>query len=584
VKKNLLFILLFCLICGNVFPQNKADRILERDGEIVFIFHESDKKIINDLGKYISIDKVSGEEVRAYANRRGFDYFLSQNLPYELVEKHFLSDEEANMKSFEEIKLLRSDWNYYPTYEAYIALMQAFATDYPDLCQIVEIGNTVQGRKLLAVKLSNNVSETEAEPKYFWSSSMHGDETTGYPLMLRFIDYLLSGYGNNERLTHLLDNMEIWVCPLANPDGTFHGGNSSVSGSVRSNANNKDLNRNYKDRIDGLHPDGNSWQPETLAFMAFQDAHKFNMSCNIHGGAEVCNYPWDNVEGSEYYDVPESQHNPDRNWWELTCKQYADTAMAASVAAGFSGSPQYFKETYSNGYIEGANWYQITGSRQDYENYYNHCREWTLEISRIKTLTASQLPNYWEYNYRSFLNNTEQLLYGFKGIVSDSLTDEPLYANVFVSRHDLAESNFYGHTDVYTDAQTGYYARPIKAGTYTVRYSADGYVPSFVSVSITDGQATIQNVKLLSVEAAANQDNLKNANVKVYPTVVNRGENVKLVSTKEIRFVRIYDSLGKEIQKILVNRNQVDINTNGMTSGMYFLMLDNGFTAKFEIR
>jgi hypothetical protein len=43
-------------------------------------------------------------------------------------------------------------------------------------------------------------------------------------------------------------------------------------------------------------------------------------------------------------------------------------------------------------------------------NYFRDCLEVTVEISNIKLIPASQLPDYWEYNYRSFLNFMGQAL------------------------------------------------------------------------------------------------------------------------------------------------------------------------------
>ncbi|MDD4847397.1 MAG: M14 family zinc carboxypeptidase, partial [Bacteroidales bacterium] len=155
----------------------------------------------------------------------------------------------------------------------------------------------------------------EAEPQVLYTSSIHGDEVTGYVLMLRFIDYLLSHYGNDTEITDLLDHLEIWICPLANPDGTFHDGNNSVNGATRANAHGVDLNRNFKDFVYGDHPDDESWQVETESFMEFQAEHDFVLGINIHGGTEVLNYPWDN--------------NPtlhaDDDWWQFICREYVDT-------------------------------------------------------------------------------------------------------------------------------------------------------------------------------------------------------------------------------------------------------------------
>ena len=100
---------------------------------------------------------------------------------------------------------------------------------------------------------------------------MHGDELAGYPTMLRLIDYLLCNYGSDDYVDYLVENMEIWINPLANPDGTYRGGNDNVSMSTRSNGGFADLNRNFPDPQDGPHPDGKDYQEETLAFMSLAE-------------------------------------------------------------------------------------------------------------------------------------------------------------------------------------------------------------------------------------------------------------------------------------------------------------------------
>ncbi|MDR2511308.1 MAG: zinc carboxypeptidase, partial [Bacteroidales bacterium] len=351
--KKIITILMFVLFAGNFFAQTDMDNIFKDTPEVIFKFKITEKNELADLTRIISIDKIQDNEVTAYANRQEFERFLAKKIPYEIVERPHLTPEEANMKTFEQICNAKANtWDYYPTYEAYIAMMQQFATDYPELCAIEEIGTTVQNRKLLVARISKNVHTREAEPQYFWSSTMHGDETTGYIVLLRFIDYLLSNYGSNARITNILDKMEIYICPNANPDGTYYGGNSTVSNARRYNKNGVDLNRNYKDFRNGDHPDGASWQPETVAFMNWQGTKNLTMSCNIHGGTEVCNYPWDDYATNS----PGSQYTVDKNWWIRICKQYADTAMYWSNYYGFSDSPKYMKYDFSSGSTHGLDW------------------------------------------------------------------------------------------------------------------------------------------------------------------------------------------------------------------------------------
>ncbi len=246
MKKILLsFVLL--LTIHVIFGQNAdlLNKSLEKYGEVYFKFKPNSPKDISEITKIISIDNYKNDSVWAYANQKEFNAFLGLNIPYIVLPAPSeginpkMSD-IGNPKSIEA-------WDSYPTYSAYLTMMNNFAANYPSICKLYTIGTTVQGRQLLAVKISDNVNSDEAEPEFFYTSSMHGDELTGYVMMLRLIDSLLTQYGSNPRITNLVNNMEIFINPLANPDGTFHGGDNTVSGAIRYNANNVDLNRNYPD-------------------------------------------------------------------------------------------------------------------------------------------------------------------------------------------------------------------------------------------------------------------------------------------------------------------------------------------------
>src|SRR4030042_1451063 len=132
-----------------------------------------------------------------------------------------------------------------------------------------EFGTSVNGKKLLAVKISDNPAADEPEPVFLYTSTMHGDEGTGYILMLRLIDSLLSAYSTNNAIKELVDNTEIWINPIFNPDGFYFASDSLHFNSTRYNANHSDLNRNFPDPVAGDPPDGMEWQPETIALINF---------------------------------------------------------------------------------------------------------------------------------------------------------------------------------------------------------------------------------------------------------------------------------------------------------------------------
>ena len=471
--KNFFSFLLVLVSSSFSYSQVIDKNYFKENSEVYFKFIISDRLEIQSLTRVISIDNVEGNIVSAYANENEFREFEKLNYSYtvlphpgKLIEPEMSSDIDGI-----------NDWNVYPTYDAYIAMMYQFQTNYPNLCRIVDAGNTVQGRKILFAVISDNVNAHETEPQFMYTSSMHGDEITGYVLMLRLIDSLLTTYGTNERITNLVNSAEIWINPLANPDGTYHSGNSTVYGATRYNYNGYDLNRNFPDPIYGVN---SNQQIETARFRAIAEANNFALVANFHGGTEVVNYPWDTWT-NEY---PDYRHHPDEAWYQYISHLYADTCQA--------NAPSGYMNGYDDGTTNGGAWYIINGGRQDYTNYFRWGREVTIEISDTKLIPATQLPVHWNYNKKSFIKYMEALLKGVNGIVTDTL-GHTVKAKITVLNHDVDNSH------VYSDS-TGFYIRMLSPGTYSFRFEAPDYYTQTINNVVVNSynSLTTLNVELVS--------------------------------------------------------------------------------------
>jgi hypothetical protein len=465
--KRVLYILSFILaFCFNSFAQKYT--------EYYFKFYIEDRAELDIITQIISIDNVKGLEVFAYANQQEFDEFQKMAYKIELLQKEIpksvtMATTVAEMAS----------WDRYPTYEVYRQMMKNFELNYPSICKLDSIGTTNNGRKLYVIKISDNVDIEENEPEFFYTSTMHGDETTGFALMLRLADSLLSSYGSESEITNLVDEIEIFINPNANPDGTYWGGNNTVSSAIRSNGI-ADLNRDYPDPRTGSN---SPYQLETQAMMDFAEEHNFVMSANFHGGVEVMNYPWD----TWYYS--ENPHS-DTDWFEQICTDYVTTARTVL--------PGYMSNLYPDGVTHGATWYKIDGGRQDYMNFWHQCREVTIEISGSKLLATENLNNYWNYNKESLLQYMEECLFGIRGTVTNYKgTGEPLNAMIWVENHDDNDDS----SMVFTDSDIGDYHRMIEPGTYDIVVSSEGYISKKAdNIVVTQGNIKWLNFKLTAID------------------------------------------------------------------------------------
>lgn len=455
--------------------QRELQQLMRNRGEYYFTLSVDDPTQIQELSRICSVDGTDGRNVVAYANQQEYDKLIALGFQPELQTPPSLREEA---KMWEGGDRVTYEWNSYLTYGQFVSMMEGFPTSVTNgaNCTFLDLGtlSTSNHRRILGVRINNG--QPNGKPKFLYTSTMHGDEVTGMILMLRLINEFCTS--TDTRIQNILNNVDLFIFPCTNPDGTYNGGNNTVTGAKRYNGNNVDLNRHFPDFDDGAHPDGaSSYQDECQWMMDLAQEYLFTMGANYHGGAEVVNYPWDTYQPL----------HPDDAWWQYVSREYAQLCQAVSS--------NYMKTCNSNGdtpsgITNGYAWYTITGSRQDYMNYYGQCREVTIECSKSKTPSASTLPNYWNYNQNAMLTYIEQSLNGVHGFVYDGDTGEPIEGvTVTVLNHDALGSSVSTHT-------IGDFHRPIKGGSYTFEFRKSGYCAETVDVTITDGQRVDLTVNL----------------------------------------------------------------------------------------
>jgi hypothetical protein len=507
---------------------------------------------LQSLAQEFSVDKVRRNPDGTFNTRiclsfKDFDNFLSKQIPFTTVTQSRASVHMA--QNYEQM----TAWNRYPTFSTYLTMMDTFRTRYPNLCEIDTIlSQTPDNHKILCAHISNNLNDNEGKPSVLYISTIHGDEVTGYYLMLRLIDYLLSSYNTDSYVTELVNNIDIWICPLHNPDGTYFTSDNQINESpvsIRYNMHWEDLNRIFPEV--GNPFSKSNYEPEVEAMMEFMGAHNFTLAANLHGGAEVFNYPWDSWMTWQH-------SHADSAWWNYMGRQYADTCHHYN--------PNYMTEE-DNGVTEGGDWYVIRGSMQDYHNWYLGTRHVTIEVSEDKVLSSNKLSSYWEYSNHSLLNLIAEANHGIHGIVTDSLTGEPLQALVYITNHDL------DHSYVETTLPHGDYHRPIKAGQYAVTYSAEGYLTKTIVTNVVDGEKIVQNVQLSKPVGIDNYEN----KVTVYPNPAKDYVTVEIDGGLEVVEMALYDINGRPVETFHETSLQRDgiikLGLHSLPTGTYFLHL-----------
>ena len=356
----------------------------------------------------------------------------------------------------------------YHTYDEMLAELQAIAAANPDICELHNIGPTVQGRALWFMKISDNVAVEEDELEFKYISTMHGDEPVGAEMCMYFINLLVNEYGIDPELTELVNETEIWIMPLMNPDGNAMG--------IRYNANGVDLNRNFPDRVDDPVNTPAGREIETANVMNWNFLHQPIFSANFHTGALVANYPWDHC-----FD-PQANHAYTDN---------QDVLLAAAETYSWNNPPMWNNNwgSFTNGTVNGVDWYQISGGMQDWNYHWMGDMDITMEISNQGWPPSSTLPGYWEDNRESMIAYMQFAHRGIRGIVTDLNTGMPLLAEIMVpDRPDFI---------THTDPDVGDYHRVLMPGIYDLDVTSFGYWPAHLTdIEVFQGEATRVDVAL----------------------------------------------------------------------------------------
>jgi hypothetical protein len=218
----------------------------------------------------------------------------------------------------------RGDFGDYYTYSEAVTAMNQLHFMYPSITTAPEsIGVGWENNVIWAMKLSDNASVDETEPEVLFTGAHHAREPIGVTLCLDWAELLCSNYGTDPLLTFYVDEREIWIIPVVNPDGYLYNEATNPNGGGMWRKNRRvspgpvDLNRNYtynwgyNDWGSSPYPGDETYrgpsagsEPETQAIMAFCEQHEFTCAQNWHSYGNLLLYPW----GYDDILTPDDEH------------------------------------------------------------------------------------------------------------------------------------------------------------------------------------------------------------------------------------------------------------------------------------
>jgi|GEM_PF-696298 len=287
----------------------------------------------------IEVNLNGGDDVRSL-QRYGFDItyisddnkadiIISDGSEYDRLEQLGLNykviHNDLEKYYSDRLQPTRDDMGGYRTFDEIEAELFGLFEDFDHIVsEPVSIGESIQERPIWAVKISDNPEEEEDdEAEILFTALTHAREVITPEVLFGVMNALIDGYDNDDDITRLVNQREIWFILCVNPDGYVQNEEDEPDGgglwrkNLRENGDGTigvDLNRNWGwawgyDDI-GSSPRGRDptyrgeaafSEPESQGLREFINEHEFVIMVNFHGYGNLALYPW----GYDYFQCPD---------------------------------------------------------------------------------------------------------------------------------------------------------------------------------------------------------------------------------------------------------------------------------------
>ena len=120
--------------------------------------------------------------------------------------------------SAKEMIFLPEPYNCYRSYETINNRVAELTVLYPDLARVITIGQSFERNPIQVLQLGRDV-ETNTKPRLVLVSGLQANALAPVELNLLFAEHLLESYGQDANANWLLEETEIHLILVANPDG-----------------------------------------------------------------------------------------------------------------------------------------------------------------------------------------------------------------------------------------------------------------------------------------------------------------------------------------------------------------------------
>ncbi len=451
------------------------------------IYYQNDEQKMQILAKHPDI--LAGRAVEKW-----FDVFISDQEYQEFKNMGIRMEIQIQdiKKYFREKggSHIMIDFGEYYTFTEMQTEINQISQQYPNITKLDTISWSWYNKPIIAMKISDNPQIDENEPTGLFTGVHHAREPIGCSICMDFIRWLCENYnqpgGAGDTATFLVNEREIWIVPVINPDGYVYNEqddwgmwrknqrDNDNNGGFNSDYDGVDLNRNYgymwgyDNQGSSPNPPDDDYrgpsafsEPEVQAIRELCDVAQPQVAINYHAYGEYIITPWGYTNA--YPPAPDDE---------------IFLSMADTMSANWNGY------TYGNAYATVG--YPANGTSDDWmygeQNEKPKCFAYTFEvgndfwqatgdtgiiIQQIQETRPCMI--YLLYKAQNFVDKKEKIYVDRIEFTKSFVTNNPLK---LIPEKILSRANVYTPIGRKTDKfeRGGVYIIKTKEGKYRIVY------------------------------------------------------------------------------------------------------------------
>uniref|UniRef100_A0A7N6APN2 Carboxypeptidase A1 n=1 Tax=Anabas testudineus TaxID=64144 RepID=A0A7N6APN2_ANATE len=220
--------------CGSVFCRHQVLRVIPKDEIELSLIKDLEDMIDFELDFWRGVTDVSiPVDIRVPFHSLQFIkiYLETQNIDYSIMIKDLqmmLDEEQQEMESGRRVIQPRNtdsfDYSKYHTLSEIYSFQDMLVAENPNLVSKIVIGQSYEGRPLNVLKFSTGGTN---RPAIWIDTGIHSREWVTQASGTWFAKKIVTDYGTDPALTAILNNMDILLEIVTNPDGFYYTHNSN---------------------------------------------------------------------------------------------------------------------------------------------------------------------------------------------------------------------------------------------------------------------------------------------------------------------------------------------------------------------